>query len=214
MKLKRLIFLILGFLCLGLGCIGVALPILPTGPFFLLTVFFFANSSQKLHDWFVSTKLYKKHLESFVKKKGMTVQTKLGIIIPVTLVMGIGFFMMMRANVLVPSVILAIVWGLPYHLFRVRGQDHTKRTIRRKGLRRRKIYKYIRKTGQRHMQASEGKGEVVRNNFPFSLWIIEQHINNRFNNLAIPFAALLKQSQQLFFFRLGFLFRIKDAVGR
>ena len=106
MKLKRLIFLILGFLCLGLGCVGVALPILPTVPFFLVTVFCFANSSQKLHDWFVSTKLYKKHLESFVKKKGMTVQTKVGVIIPVTLLMGFGFFMMMRANVVVPSVIL------------------------------------------------------------------------------------------------------------
>ena len=110
MKLKRLLFLILGFLSLGLGCVGVVIPILPTVPFFLVTVFCFANSSQKLHDWFVSTRLYKKHLESFVKKKGMTVQTKLGIIIPVTLVMGIGFFMMMRANVLVPSIILAIVW--------------------------------------------------------------------------------------------------------
>ncbi len=110
MKLKQLIFLVLGFLCLGLGCIGVALPILPTVPFFLATVFCFANSSQKLHDWFVSTKLYKKHLESFVKKKGMTVQTKLSIIIPVTLVMGIGFFMMTRANVLIPSAILAVVW--------------------------------------------------------------------------------------------------------
>ncbi len=110
MKLKRFLFLILGFLFLGLGCVGVALPILPTVPFFLLTVFFFANSSQKLHDWFVGTGLYKKHLDSFVRKKGMTVQTKLGIIIPVTLVMGIGFFMMLRAGVIAPSVILAIVW--------------------------------------------------------------------------------------------------------
>lgn len=69
MKLKRLIFLILGFLCLGLGCVGVALPILPTVPFFLVTVFCFANSSKKLHDWFVGTDIYKKNLESFVRKK-------------------------------------------------------------------------------------------------------------------------------------------------
>ena len=42
--------------------------ILPTTPFYLLTVFFFANSSQKLHDWFLGTRLYQKHLDSFVKK--------------------------------------------------------------------------------------------------------------------------------------------------
>lgn len=110
MKITRLIFLILGFVCLGLGCVGVVLPILPTVPFFLATVFCFANSSQKLHDWFVGTKLYKKHLESYVQKRGMTVKTKIGIIIPVTLLMGIGFTMMMLKGVLVPSVILAIVW--------------------------------------------------------------------------------------------------------
>ena len=140
MKLKRLIFLILGFLCLGLGCIGVALPILPTVPFFLLTVFFFANSSQKLHHWFFSTKHYKNHLENIVKKNGMTVQTKLGIIVPVTLVMGIGFFMMMRAGVTVPSVILAIVWvcHIIYFVFGVKtirkGEiEETKEKIPAKG---------------------------------------------------------------------------------
>ena len=55
MKLKRLIFLTAGFICLGMGCVGVVLPILPTVPFFLATVFCFANSSRKLHDWFIST---------------------------------------------------------------------------------------------------------------------------------------------------------------
>ena len=110
MKIKRLIFLILGCICLGLGCIGVALPILPTVPFFLATVFCFANSSQRLHDWFISTNLYKKNLESFVQKRGMTVKTKLGILIPVTILMGFGFAMMLRKGVLIPSIILAIVW--------------------------------------------------------------------------------------------------------
>ena len=142
MKLKRLIFLILGFLCLGLGCIGVALPILPTVPFFLLTVFFFANSSQKLHDWFVSTKLYKKHLESFVKKKGMTVQTKLGIIIPVTLVMGIGFFMMMRAKdrlfyddageCACAQYHSGHRLGLPHHLFCIWGKNDPQKGMTKK----------------------------------------------------------------------------------
>lgn len=110
MKIKRLLYLILGCICLGIGCVGIVLPILPTVPFFLVTVFCFAKSSKKLHDWFIGTKIYKNHLESFVKKKGMTMKTKIGIIIPVTLLMGFGFFMMMRKSLLVPCIIIAVVW--------------------------------------------------------------------------------------------------------
>lgn len=110
MKLKRLLYLILGCICLGLGCVGIVLPILPTVPFFLVTVFCFAKSSQKLHDWFVSTKMYKKHLESFVKKKGMTVRTKATIMTSVTLLMGFGFTMMLLKAIYIPCIILAVVW--------------------------------------------------------------------------------------------------------
>lgn len=111
MKLKQLIFLIIGCLSLALGCVGIVLPILPTVPFFLVTVFCFANSSQRLHDWFISTQMYKKHLDSFVKKKGMTVRTKAGILLPVTLLMAVGFFLMLRKGLLVPCVILAVIWA-------------------------------------------------------------------------------------------------------
>lgn len=110
MKLKRLLYLILGCICLGLGCVGIVLPILPTVPFFLVTVFCFAKSSQKLHDWFIGTKMYKKHLESFVKKKGMTVKTKATIMTSVTLLMGVGFTLMMLKGIYVPCAILAFVW--------------------------------------------------------------------------------------------------------
>ena len=96
MKLKRLFFLILGCVCLALGCVGIVLPVLPTVPFFLATVFCFANSSEKLHTWFLGTELYQKHLDSFVKKKGMTAQTKAGILMSVTLLMAVGFFLMLR----------------------------------------------------------------------------------------------------------------------
>ena len=120
MSVKKLFFLILGCVCLILGGIGVVLPILPTVPFFLVTVFCFANSSKKLHDWFVGTDIYKKNLESFVQKKGMTARTKAGIISSVTVLMGLGFFMM--KDVPVGRVILAAVWvcHMIYFIFGVK----------------------------------------------------------------------------------------------
>ena len=122
MKLKRLFFLILGCVCLALGCVGIVLPVLPTVPFFLATVFCFANSSEKLHAWFLGTELNQKHLDSFVKKTGKTAQTKAGILMSVTLLMAVGFFLMLRKALYIPCAILAIVWlcHLVYFLFGVK----------------------------------------------------------------------------------------------
>ena len=47
----RVLWLIAGSISLGLGLLGVFLPLLPTVPFVLLAAFCFARSSERLHDW-------------------------------------------------------------------------------------------------------------------------------------------------------------------
>ncbi|MCR5141159.1 MAG: YbaN family protein [Ruminococcus sp.] len=122
MSIKKVIFIIVGCICLALGTVGVVLPILPTVPFYLATAFCFANSSEQLHEWFINTGLYKKHLQSYVEKRGMLLKTKVSIIATVTLLMGFGFFMMARKGIWVPCIILAVVWicHIVYFVFGVK----------------------------------------------------------------------------------------------
>ena len=64
----KLIYILLGCLSLGLGALGVVLPLLPAFPFLLFAGFCFAKSSKRLHTWFVNTKLYKNNLESYFRE--------------------------------------------------------------------------------------------------------------------------------------------------
>jgi len=108
MKLKRMIYAVLGCLCLGLGTLGAFLPVLPTVPFLLLTGFFFARSSERLDTWFKGTKIYKENLETYVKGEGMTKHTKRHIMGMITLTLGIS--LIITWNMIVVRSILIIVW--------------------------------------------------------------------------------------------------------
>lgn len=108
MNIKKLIYIVTGCITLGIGAIGAVLPILPSVPFLLVSAYCFGKSSEKLHNWFIGTGLYKKNLESFVAGKGMTRNTKIKIMVTVTILMTIGFIMM--SKVLVGRILLVAVW--------------------------------------------------------------------------------------------------------
>lgn len=118
--MKKALYLVLGCLGLGLGALGAVLPMLPAFPFLVLAAFSFARGSERLHAWFVQTRLYKDNLESFVRGRGMTVKTKLRTIVAITLTMGFGFVMMNRVPV--GRIILTVLWllHLLYFLFGIK----------------------------------------------------------------------------------------------
>lgn len=119
-KPLKLFWLALGFLCLGLGTVGVVLPVLPTVPFYMATVFCFAKGSQKLHDWFIGTMLYKRYLERFLQNKEMTLRAKLSVVITTTVVMSVGFFFMDKVPI--GRICLSVVWvcHLLYFFLRIK----------------------------------------------------------------------------------------------
>lgn len=106
--MKKMLYIILGCAGVALGAVGAVLPLIPTFPFLLLAAYCFARSSERLHNWFIGTKLYRDNLESYVAGKGMTRKTKIRIISTVTVLMLIGFLMMSRVPV--GRAVLACVW--------------------------------------------------------------------------------------------------------
>lgn len=120
MSLKKIVYIVTGCLGVALGAIGSVVPMLPAFPFLLLAAFCFGKSSDRLHHWFIGTKLYKNNLESYVQGKGMTWRTKLRIMGTVTLIMLISFICM--KNVPVGRIALSCVWvfHILYFVFAVK----------------------------------------------------------------------------------------------
>ena len=110
MNIKKVLWIILGCIGVGLGAVGAVVPMLPAFPFLMLAAISFAKSSEKLHTWFINTKLYKDNLEDYVAGRGMTRETKIRIMITVTILMSFGFFMMFRKALYIPCAILGGVW--------------------------------------------------------------------------------------------------------
>ena len=109
--MKKIIYIVLGCVGVGLGAVGAVVPMLPAFPFLMLAAFCFARSSEKLDRWFKGTKLYQDNLADYVAGRGMTVKTKVRIMITVTLLMSIGFIMMGLKGIVTGCIVLGCVWA-------------------------------------------------------------------------------------------------------
>ena len=132
MNIKKILYIILGCIGVGLGAVGAVVPMLPAFPFLMLAAFSFARSSEKLDRWFKGTKLYKDNLEDYVAGRGMTVKTKVRIMITVTLLMSVGFIMMGLKGIVTGCIVLGCVWAfhIIYFIWGVKTIPATKEPVK------------------------------------------------------------------------------------
>lgn len=75
--MKKIIFRTLGFTSLILGIIGIALPILPTTPFLLLSSYLFLKSSERLYNWLLKNKILGQYIKDFQIEKSIPLKVKI-----------------------------------------------------------------------------------------------------------------------------------------
>jgi len=109
----KIFYIVLGFICIGLGGLGIVLPILPTTPFLLAAVYCFMQGSPRLHQWFIQTKLYKKHLQSFHESRALTAKTKATILAFASTLLLIGFYF----SPPIAKVIIVLLMVIKYWFF-------------------------------------------------------------------------------------------------
>lgn len=76
----KIVYAVLGWLSLGLGILGVFLPLLPTTPFLLLSAALFAKSSDKLYNWLINHAVFGKIIRTYREGNPIPLKVKIGAI--------------------------------------------------------------------------------------------------------------------------------------
>ena len=113
--IQRPILIALGLLFVGLAVLGMFLPVLPTTPLLLLALACFARSSERLHGWLLSHRVFGPFLKHWQETRSMPRCAKIGAIVSIVVVggtsvlffvKGIELKLVVTAILLIPIVIV------------------------------------------------------------------------------------------------------------
>lgn len=113
----RPIYFLVGLVSLGLGVVGILLPILPTTPFLLLSIACFSRSSKRFENWLYHTKMYQIYVADFRETGSIAKERKKKIIVSIYILMGISIFL--APIIWVKIGLLGLTIFITYYLFKV-----------------------------------------------------------------------------------------------
>lgn len=104
----RYVFLTIGAISFGLGTAGIVLPLLPTVPFYMLTLFCLARGSERFHKMFLESSLYQKTVAAYEGDKALTLRAKLSILVSVSAIMAVGAYF--SQDMPIALMVMGIIW--------------------------------------------------------------------------------------------------------
>ena len=112
----KLLLNIIGIIAVGLGVLGIFLPLLPTTPFVLLASACFARGSTRLHNWLRTNPMFGTYLADWEDGKGIPARAKA--IIVVMMWASLAYSMTRVPGPWLPLMLAAIGIGVTIYLLR------------------------------------------------------------------------------------------------
>ena len=91
-KITKVVLIVIGWISIALGVIGIVLPLLPTTPFILLAAACFAKSSKKFHFWLINHPLFGPIINNFQNGQGIPRHVKIKVIAFIWLTLSISMY--------------------------------------------------------------------------------------------------------------------------
>ncbi|MBL8151974.1 MAG: YbaN family protein [Blastocatellia bacterium] len=110
-KVGKKVLVLIGSLFVGLGVLGVFLPLLPGTPFFLLAAACYAKSSPQFHNWLLNHKIVGHYVRDYHEKGGMRLKAKLQALLLLWLSIIVSYFFLAKI-VLLKIVMLLVATGV------------------------------------------------------------------------------------------------------
>jgi uncharacterized membrane protein YbaN (DUF454 family) len=101
---KRLTLILIGFISLALGALGIFVPLLPTTPFLLLSAFAFANSSERMHQWLLDHNLFGPLIDNWRQHRAISRRAKVVSILSMVAILMISVLMPVPTYIIVIQV--------------------------------------------------------------------------------------------------------------
>jgi uncharacterized membrane protein YbaN (DUF454 family) len=79
--LPRWLLVGVGVVSVGLGTLGIFVPLLPTTPFLLLAAACFVRSSDRLHNWLLNHRIYGPVIRGYREHKALPASSKVTILV-------------------------------------------------------------------------------------------------------------------------------------
>ena len=118
-KFYRYLYLLSGFLLVGIGVIGIFLPILPTTIFLILASACFVKSSPQANEWLRNHKILGAYIKNYQDKSGLTIKAKVfNVALLWIMILSSAYFF--TEELFIKLLLLAIAIGVTIHLLMVK----------------------------------------------------------------------------------------------